>query len=295
MAKKTSKRVSERRKTKTAVKNSRKEAKLRRVQAKKHRNSIKVPKSYLMTDSEKEQMKSIKDATEKRTKDFVVQEKSPDSIAQVEKCILEKHCDAFVEVVDFRDIGESRSLACEELLKKNKKKVFVFVNYNNSRFDANMETVLGGGLELLKDVSALAGFKRICIFGNPRMGKFLLSKHIETANPSAEFEFVRTPVRRESLSDMLRGYLDLKDVNPLVMFGICWKSIDPEVVKEHYMVRSFNSYESFLDLLAEKLSRDAGRPVTHSDAALSVFKDMISGKIGWIKTSGGFYFDFSQQ
>lgn len=291
MAKRTSKRVSERRKTKTAVKNARKESKLRKKQLKMRKGGIRVPRSHLLTDAELEQLKSIKDATQMRNKSLVAHDDRPEYLVVIEKCLVEKHCDAFIEVLDFRDLKESRNVNSEDLLRKNGKQPYAFVNYRSNKFDVELSSVLGA-MTYLEDLSVLANFRKICIFGNPKTGKFLLSKKISEINPNAEFVFVRTPVKKEGLCGVLRGYVDLKNINPLSMFEICWKFIDPEAIREYYMVGRFDSYESFLDLLAEKFSCETGKSKTHSDAALHVFKDMMSGKIGWTSVDTGIHFDF---
>lgn len=284
MAKRASKRVSERKKTRTATRLARKEAKVKKEAAKKHKQSVRVPKSYLMTDEEKEQLKSIKESTARRTKDAKPAPTEPEFISEMKRCLLEKKCDAFLEVVDFRDIESSRNRACEALLKENSVKIFMFVNFSNDSFELDCTDL---GIEVIRDFSAVSGFSHICVFGNRKVGKFLLTKHLEEFNKGADFTFVRTPVE-PGLSALLRGHVDPKDINPEIMFKEFWSYVEPETIREYYMLGRFDSCDSFLSLLSEKLSRDdGGRRKAHNDAALAVFKDIIGGKIRWIRRQGG--------
>ncbi|ELA42334.1 uncharacterized protein VICG_00734 [Vittaforma corneae ATCC 50505] len=299
MAKRTSKRVSERKKTRTAVRNARKEAKLKREMRKKHKNVTKIPKDYLMTDEEKEQLRKIKEATQERNQTTSVDSEDPAFISELEKCIFEKNCDAFVEIVDFRDIDSSRSRQCEEILKKNSKKIFMCMNFISNSFQMDLSWTKNENIEVLADISRLSVFKKICIFGNPKIGKFLLSKSIEETNPKSAFEFIRIPVKPSTLSkavnlsNLFRGYIDIKDINPSAMFENCWEYIDQDAIKEYYILGRFDSCGAFLDLLAEKMSKDSSKKKTHDEAAVVFFKDVIDGRIRWIRKNGNFYFQFT--
>lgn len=291
MAKRTSKRVSERKKTRTAVKKARKEAKLKRELRKKEKKTVKIPKAYLMTDEEKEHLKSIKIATEERTKEFVQPEPLPKFINDLKACLSEKNCDAFVQIVDFRDIEGSRSKKCEEIIRENGKKVYLVPNFIEKDFELNYsELEKKSGLEVLKDYSILKDCRRICIFGNKKSGKFLFSKHIDQAAPGVEFEFVRTPAASNDLPSIFRNITDLKDINPTIMFHRCWDFINPDEIKLFYMLNGFDSPDSFLDLLAEKISKEYNRKKNHNDAAIYFFKDVIEGRIRWMKIDGQLYF-----
>lgn len=290
MAKKTSKRISERKKTRTAVKNARKEAKLKREMRKKQRNAPKIPKNYLATDEEKELAKSIQKATKERTRSAESPQEEPGHISELKRCM--SLCDAFIEVVDFRDIAGSRCEDCEELLKQGSKKFFVYLNHTNDSFQVDMASLQGEMCCFLSDPAMLSACNKICIFGNRKTGKFLLSKAIEEANPGAEFEFVRVPVKLSGASDLFRGYVDLNNINPSVMFENCWKNIDQSVIRDFYMLRNFDSVGSFLDLFAEKISRETSRKRTHDDAAICFFKDVLNGKIRWLKRDEDLYFSF---
>lgn len=299
MAKRASKRVSEKKKTRTAVRNARKEAKIKREMRKKHRNAVKVPKDYLMTDEEKDQLKKIKETTQERNRNIHASSSDVAFISELKRCIFEKCCDAFIEVVDFRDIDASRSRECEDLLKENFKKVFIFINFIDSSFAVDLPRTPSEDIEVLANVSCLSVFKNICIFGNPKIGKFLLSKSIEKANPKSTFEFIRVPVRSAtsstsaSLSCLFRGYIDAKDINPCVMFERCWEYVDQDAIREYYALGRFDSCGAFLDLLAKALTKDPAKVKTHDDAAITFFRDVIDGRIHWIRKDDKFYFHFT--
>lgn len=296
MAKRQSKRVSERKKTRTAVKNARKEAKLKRELRKKERKSIKVPKSYLITEKEKEHLRSIKEATEKRTQN---QEKSeidePEFLRSLRDCIDAKKCDAFIEVIDYRDINSSRNRSCENLITESGKHLFIFVNFIDNAFSIDLSKLNAENVSVLSDLSVLSSLSKICIFGNPKTGKFLLSKQIEAANPNTEFEFIRTPVNKVGLSDFLRGHIDIKNIDSVIMLNKHWQFINEEEIKRYYMLGRFDACDSFIDLLAEKLSADSVVKKTHREAADAFFSDILSGKIRWICIDGVFHFQFGNQ
>lgn len=293
MAKKLSKRISERKKTKIARKNSRKEAKIRKEQIKKQKSIAKVPKSYLISDEEKAHLKTVKDAAQQRSLEYQKpEEKEPSHIVELKRCISEHMCDAFIEVLDFRDIEGSRSRSSEDLLKSNGKKVYAFVNFADDMFDATFP-FQNDGLTVLHDLSILLGSKRICIFGNCKTGKFLLSKSIEALGTDAmDFEFVRTPARKTSVAEVLRGQIDLKDINPGVMFGQVWKFINEEEIKGFYALRSFDGCDAFLDVLSDKIAEDTNSKKSLSGAALKFFKDTLMGRIRWMKHQDDFSFIF---
>lgn len=290
MAKKNSKRVSERRKTKTAIKNARKEAKLKRELRKKQKNTIKVPRDYLMTDEEKELIKKIKDDSKKRSALSSTEIDNDPTILELKSCVFDKNCDAFIEVVDFRDIESSRSKICEDFLKKNFKKIFMFINYVDDKFDMDYSSIKNDNIEIINgtDILPFKNFKKICIFGNRKSGKFLLSKNI---NSEADFEFIRVPSGNNVISDLFRGLIELKDVDPVNIFEVCWKFINKDQIRERYEIGRFDSSGSFLDLLAEKLSKNSIKKKSHTDAAIYFFKEVISGKIRWVRNDNVIYFD----
>ena len=126
--KKQSKRCSEKRKTKTAITNARKEAKLRKELNKNRRNSVKIPRSELMTEEEKQHLKKIKDGCKLRSKD-VKQPTTEESEAFEKLKKLEKTCECFIEVLDYRDIEGTRNQEFENFLKENNHQVHVFLNF----------------------------------------------------------------------------------------------------------------------------------------------------------------------
>lgn len=293
MGKRQSKRMSERKKTKIAVKNSRKQAKLNKEIRKKQKTAIKIPKSYLMTDEEKEHLKFIKQETENRCKEVIVPETTdPDFIVELKKCVFEGCYDAFVEMIDFRDVELSRSAICEKILQENGKKVYIASNFDENTFDVDFSTLENDTFKLLADPSALSTASKICIFGNPKTGKFSLSKLIEKVNVKAEFVLINTPVEMSGVSAVLRGYIGLESIVSTILLEKCWKNIDQDAIKDFYMLCSFDSMESFLDLLAEKLSKESLRKKAHKDAAFQFFKDVLDKKIHWIKMKSQIYFDF---
>lgn len=294
MTKQLSKRISERKKTKVARKNIRREKKIRKEQKKKQRGLVKVPKSYLLSEEEKEHLKSIREATQQRTQEYQSPEScEPAHILDLKKCLLEHMCDTFIEVVDFRDIEGSRNKSAEDLLKKNGKEVYVFINFSNGMFDADLCSLQNDGLTVLHDLGVLSNSKKLCIFGNRKSGKFLLSKSIEAlCVDTPEFEFIRTPSSQSAASGVLRGHLGLDDINPVVVFNQIWKFINQEEIKKFYMLGSFDGPEAFLDVLADKVAEGASSKKSLSSAALQFFKDAQMGKIAWMKRQGCFHFKF---
>ncbi|KAM0681465.1 hypothetical protein GINT2_000667 [Glugoides intestinalis] len=285
--------MSERKKTKIAIKSSRKQAKLNKDLRKKQKKAIKIPKSYLMTDEEKEHLKFIKQETENRCKEMGVPEPTdPDFIVELKKCVSEGCYDAFVEMVDFRDVELSRNAPCEKILQENGKKVYIAANFDENTFDIDFSTLENDTFKLLRDHSVLSNASKICIFGNPKTGKFLLSKSIEQINSNANFTLIETPVEKSGISALLRGYIGFESILPAILFEKCWKNIDQNAIKDFYMLCSFDSAESFLDLLAEKLAKESLKKKTHNDAALYFFKDILDKKIYWIKIKSQVYFDF---
>lgn len=293
MAKRQSKRVSERKKTRTAVRNARKEAKLKRELRKKEKKSIKVPKSYLVTVEEKEHLRNIKEATEKRNQNQIKEnDDKPEFLKNINSCMYEKECDTFIEVVDYRDINSSRNRGCENFITENGRKLFVFVNFIDNAFNVDLSVFNTENISILTDLSILSSSSKICIFGNPKTGKFLLSKQIEEINPNVHFEFIRTPVNKNGLSDFLRGYIDLKNIDPVIMLNKCWAFINEDEIKRFYMLGGFDTCNSFIDLLAEKLSKDSTVKKTHNEAADAFFNDILSGRIRWVCIDNAFHFLF---
>jgi len=309
MAKNKSKRVSERRKTRNVQRNTRNEAKIRREQKKKMKGSVKIPKSVLMTEEEKEHLKNIKASTEIRSREANVKKPDvPQYLLDLEKCIFKHNCDAFIEVLDFHDIEGSRDKAAENFLKQNSKNFYVFINNNNGMFDIDLSYLDNEGIALLRDFSTLSNFNKLCIFGNQKTGKFLLSKTIEdyfgddagkgscnnAEAKNKEFEFVRTPSNRLVISSVLGGALNLDDIKPVFMFEKIWEFVDKEELKMFYSLRSFSDYETFLSLLYDKIEDKNSAKKDLNKAALYFFRDVLSKKIGWIRHQNRLYFKFDQ-
>lgn len=291
MAKKKSKRCSERRKTKTAVTNARKEAKLRREMNKNKKNSIKIPRSELMTDDEKQHLKNIKEGCEQRAKD-VKPIKSEESIIfekfkeQVEKC------DCFIEVVDFRDIEGTRSKVFEQFLKEKNIPLHIYVNFSNQEFQVDFSDF--EGLNFVTDFSQFKNFKKICIFGFRKVGKFLVSKNIEEVCGEKVFEFIKIPINHPGISEVFRGVVDMKNVDPKQMVNLIWDSFEKDQLQEFFRLSRFEDLSEFLSLLAHKISKENLKTATLDDAALLVLNTIKSGQIKWQKHLGHFYFKFIQ-
>lgn len=289
MAKKASKRCSERRKTKTVITNARKEAKLRRELNKNKRKAVKVPKSVLLTDDEKLQMKNIKEAAAMRAKELKpVETEDVKRTEQFIECI--KHCDCFLEVIDFRDIEGTRNLEFENILKENKINSFVFVNHADSEFNADLSIL--SSFQLVSDFSQFSNFKKICIFGTNKVGKFVVTKEIERVCGDKEFHIIKTPAIKSGVSDVFRGTVDFKNINPKNMFESLWEFFEKDQLQEFFRISSFGDASGFLTLLADKISKDTLKTVTQDGAALTFFSAIRSGQIKWMKQSDRFIFKF---
>lgn len=289
MAKKASKRCSERRKTKTVITNARKEAKLRRELNKNKRKAVKVPKSVLLTDDEKLQMKNIKEAAAMRAKELKpVETEDVKRTEQFIECI--KDCDCFLEVIDFRDIEGTRNLEFENILKENKINSFVFVNHTDSEFNADLSIL--SSFQLVSDFSQFSNFKKICIFGTNKVGKFVVTKEIERVCGDKEFHIIKTPAIKSGVSDVFRGTVDFKNINPKNMFESLWEFFEKDQLQEFFRISSFSDASGFLTLLADKISKDTLKTVTQDGAALTFFSAIRSGQIKWMKQSDRFIFKF---
>lgn len=293
MAKVLSKRISERKKTQHARKLIKKAAKIRKEQRKKQKGQIKVPKSVLMTEEQKAHLENIKLATQNRTKNHKIEDKNiPEYISELEKCIFIRGCDTFVEIIDFRDIEGSRNKYAEKIIKQHEKPLYVYINYNNELFNIDLGYLEQQNLIIINDFSIFADSKKLCIFGNPKSGKFLLSKNIQNVvnEKDLQFEFVKTPITDKTVSEVLRGHIDLQDINPIVMFRSIWEDINKNALKSFYMLANFDDYEEFLKLLCEKLEDKNSLKKSISDAALYFFKDIKNQNVPWMKKDGKYYF-----
>lgn len=293
MAKRASKRVSERRKTKTAITNARKEAKLRRELNKKQRKTIKVPKSFLMTDEEKEHLRSIKKAAQLRASEAELNKSNdPEHISKLKQTIAEKQCDCFIEVVDFRDIDGSRVRDCEKLMADEGVSFFTFINFYDNSFEIDITQLAAEGHRLVESFEQFKNFKKICIFGHPKVGKFFLSKNINDVNSEIEFEFIRVPTKSKGLSEVLRKIVDIKELNSSAMFAKIFSNLDKEGAKEFFRLARFSDANEFLQLLADKLSKERNMPVSPNDAALFFFENAKNGQIRWAFVSKQISFKF---
>lgn len=280
MAKRISKRCSERRKTKTAITNARKEAKMKRNLNKKRKNAIKVPMSVLTTDEEKLHLKNIKDASKLRnTAVSSDANKEPKHIEKLRECISDSEC--FLEVVDFRDIEGTRNPDMENVLMSENVKVHVFLNY----FDPGLEFSPSGleEFEIIRDFAQLSKFNKICIFGTTKAGKFLASKNIELACGEKEFKIIKAPLINKGIYEVFRGAVDLKNINPVEMFSSIWNCLDSKKLMDYFRLSTFSDSLEFLALLSEKLTTESTKANTPKNAALFFFNCVKAGQIKWFR------------
>lgn len=299
MAKNKSKRVSERKKTKNLQKHSRNEAKIRKEQRKKQKSTVKVPKHVIMTEAEKEHLKSIKLATQARSKESKDAKPNENSyITELGSCIDKRNFDTFIEIIDYRDIEGTRNISAEKFLEKSNKKYHFFINYNNGLLNVDLGFLNTEHSSILDDFSILKDSKKICIFGCPKIGKFLLSKTIENFfnnEKKIEFEFIKTPSNRPTICEIFCGNISLKNIIPALMFEKVWEFLDKEDLKKFYMTSSFTDYEVFLSLLADKVESKSTTKKDLNKGALLFFKDILEYKIAWFRSQNSFYFKFIHQ
>lgn len=293
MAKRASKRVSEKRKTKRAEKNARSEAKERRKQRASQKMAVKVPRSVLLTSDQKKHLNEIKAASKERSMEInslpVVEE--PEIIKNVRISIFDNKCDVFIEVIDSRDIEGSRCRLAEEEIIKEGKKLYSYVEKN----------IVVDGLNPLNNFSDLKGY-RLCIFGNIKSGKFILSKKIEDFFNSNEifFDFIRTPCNTVSVSEVLRNQIDLEKIDPVFMIYQFWSFINKKSLKELYMVPEFSSLEEFLESLAEKYFDEVNFNYLKKSKNITVkagyffLKDIKGGRFGWSKSGNTYSFSINK-
>lgn len=291
MAKRKSKRCSERRKTKTVITNARKEAKLRREMNKNKRNSVKIPRSELMTDEEKQHLKEIKEGCIMRAKDIKLAE-TPESKAFDKLKEQEKICDCFIEVVDCRDIEGTRNREYERYLKENEHQVFVYLNYTDPTFESDLSSLKD--LTFITDFSQFKNYEKICIFGAKKVGKFLLSKNIEDLCDQKSFELIRSPVSSSGASEVFRGVVEMNDVDSQAMIKLIWEFFEKNELQEYFRLSNFQDLQGFLNLLRDKMSKETLKNVTIDDAASLVLRTIKTCHIKWIKKSNRFYFKFNQ-
>lgn len=285
MAKQKSKRVSEKRKTKRAQKNIRINAKQRKEFRKKERNSIKVPKAVMMTEDEKSHLREISQGNEMRAQNYVKEEEEEQFISDLKKAFADGS-NFFIQIIDNKDIKGSRNKKAEQMVTDMGFPLFYFA----------FEDFQAPNLPFLNDFNKIES-ENVCIIGNEKSGKFILSKKIEEffKNENFNFNFVRTPTPI-TVSEVMRGIVDLNKVEPLFMLNQIFPYFDKNDLQYFYMISTFDTFEEFIIVLTEKLQglKD-GRQMNKKikdETAIQVLKDIRSKKIDWIKMNDRYNFKF---
>lgn len=295
MAKRKSKRISRRTILSAARKVRENFRKQRKLNKKQEMDAVKVPRAFLLTDAEKEQIKQIKEDTKARTAEHQAEEGTDVAphIAELMECI--QTCDLFVEVVDYRDIVSGHSRKCGEMLAKSGKKLLIYLSHFSDHFNTGYEKLEDDNTEIVRDYSVFDSARKVCVFGNPKSGKFVLTKEITSRNPEAVVRRITTPTKKATLSDVMRNAADEKCIDSIVHFKEIYPFIDKTAIMDFYVIGTFGSWEGLLTALGRKFSGEQ-RPRRCMEAgALRFIKDIKDGRILWARTSDQFMFKFTTQ
>lgn len=253
--KRKSKRLSTRKKNKI-VKKIRKQDKDRRKESKERRKSrAKIPKHILMTDEDVQKLNDIKN-NERNRKTLIISELSP-----IEKFI--KDSDFFIVVVDPRDMNSVGDLDifnyknyCTVLNYKNDLDLnFLLQLYENGNkscktFITSRDTNDDILIKLNNEFNCFLGSitnLNIGILGQPQVGKNFIRSMI--SNPCTIFS-TECP---QGLSGLLRKVLPLRKVlYKDLLKDLVNNKINKEELSIHFGINYFETFDDFVELLAEK-------------------------------------------
>ncbi|KAI5169947.1 hypothetical protein PAEPH01_1123 [Pancytospora epiphaga] len=268
----------------------------RKKQKQERKNSSKkidVPKSFLLSEAEKEQIQFIKEQTEQRTleynKTIEILDDIPKYISELEDAL--SVADAAVEVLDYRDITHSRSIKCEEIVKKHGKRLYFYLSHYNEAFNVDIKILEEVG-HVITDMKVLETYKNICIFGNAKSGKFTFIKLIEEVGINPVCVRVTTPIEKPSPSMILRGVSNSVRIDPLAWFSEIFQFMNPLSLADYYKIRPVSEMNELLKLLGEVYSAENRERKTICAGILHILKDIQAGKIPWVCTGDQYVFEF---
>ncbi|KAI5149729.1 hypothetical protein ENBRE01_1082 [Enteropsectra breve] len=266
-----------------------KQKRVRREAVKKEKNAV-VPKSVYLTEEQRRHLEDIKKNTLERNKNLI--EETNDIAPYIQELTDCLDYDAFVAVVDYRDIESSRNKKSEEFLSSNGKKIYYFINHFNSELNLPYEYLNTENSEVITNLSILSGASSLCLFGYPRCGKFVVSKQITDAFPGVKITTVRVPTRKNGPSDIFRGAADYSKVDLITVFGAISEFIDKTAIRDFYMLEDYHNAEELMTLLGKKYSNEERKRRIMDAGATRFVKDVLQGKILWYSAENNYNFKF---
>jgi len=297
-----------------------KEKKMRKLAKERMEKKEKVPKSVLMTEDQRRKLKEIKMATDERNKNAVVEAEDPQHIRRINECL--EACDAFVELLDYRDIDGSRSKDIEQRIKSENKKIYVLYSHYEEDLPVNTDHLVSDGLtvlnsieELLSDSTTVNGkgissgkkasgkkasngkrtgeTRRLCIFGQPNSGKFLLTKQLEDRSETVSVEKVTVPVNKVTPSAVFRKAFPMSNSDLVGLFEKIYPFLtDRTALCDFYTVEECEDWRDFLNKLNEKNSLESRMRKRLEIGATRFFRDVLASKIAWCVSEKEYKFRF---
>lgn len=261
------------------IRHKRIKEKIRECAKNKKNKVVKVPKSVLMTEEEKELQRHIKEQSKIRSENY--DHKLANTILNP---VQEVNADAVVEVVDARNI---------EINYNGNAKHYILIN----KSDLVPSAVVDEWISKLKNenrnvISNLNEVheNNVVLFGNKNVGKTKLNLELKTQLKTV----VNSPER--TLLNVLTGAIDLntvyceKYVQELLTF------VDSNDFSIFYNINDFSNVREFLKLLCEKKKLYKKYSVIdYAETSKRVLNDCAMGVIKFFKTVDGrllFNFNF---
>ena len=268
--------------------------KQQRVARKNKRNDIKVPRSYLLSDEQKEQLKRIKEETLARQEEYLSNrpKELPAHVADFEAQL--QTADALIEAIDGRDVEGSRSADLEERVFAAGKRLFVFVNYVGHAESPALNYLLSRGAAVLTDVRALSGAARVCLFGQAKTGKFSLAKAIEAALPGLAVKMLDIPLSKITPSAVLRKAVPSDKIDTVFFFRQMFPFIDKGALADHYALPRFATPDEFLETLGSQSAPHSKKNAQMALAAKQFISDVQNNKIAWACDDSRMNFTFTR-
>lgn len=264
-----------------------------RAARKKTRAAIKIPRSLYLTEAEKEQKFLIKAETARRTEEALSVQDIPDPehIIKLRQAI--DTCDTFMEIVDFRDIEGSRCRPCEDLMKQAGKTIKIYLSNFNENLPVDYSHLDCDGYSLIKDIVHLQDLGNVCILGNTKSGKFLLSKEISARGANPDIIRICTPIATRSLSAVMRGACKAELLDLYACFGQIYPFLDHKAVADFFMIRPYNNMEDLLLQLGQAHSAELRQRRCMEAGALYFVNCLKEGRIIWAKIADQYIIKFN--
>lgn len=264
------------------------------------RSEPKVPRSLLLTEAEREQLRSIKRETDERTEEWH-RDRQPMVAPHLEELTARtEETDWFVEVVDARAPEDCRDRQSEMAVMAAQKPLYVWLTHSDEYLCSIVAKQLEStGMLILTDLDMLArmasedgcSLSRICIFGKPKTGKFTLRTQLESVLPSAATSVVKIPQSENTLSSVLRGAVSQDTIDPLFYFKRALPSLDLSALTDFYRLPVCYKSLDFLTALGDRLLANEKKAKRRQEAAATRFiRDASENRIQWACVDGGYVF-----